>query len=49
MAQAAAPSIGAVLSSVYGVGGTLATLAVVAAVNFGLACAMFARLKWAAQ
>jgi hypothetical protein len=49
MAQAAAPSIGAVLLSVYGAGGTLATLAVVAAVNFGLACAMFARLEWTAQ
>jgi MFS family permease len=49
MAQAAAPSIGAVLLSIYGVEGTLATLAVVAAINFGLACAIFARLKWAAR
>ena len=47
IAQAAAPSIGAVLLSLYGVSATLATLTLVAAVNFGLACAIFARLRWA--
>ena len=45
VAQAAAPSIGALLLSVVGVSGTLATLTGVAVVNFGLACAIFARLK----
>jgi MFS family permease len=45
MAQAAAPSIGSALLSVYGVDGTVATLAVVAALNFCLACAMFAILE----
>jgi hypothetical protein len=49
MAQAAAPSIGAVLLNSYGVGGTLATLTVVAAVNFALACAIFMHLKWGAK
>jgi hypothetical protein len=49
MAQAAAPSVGAVLLSIYGVDGTLATLTVVAAINFGIACAIFANLKWAAR
>jgi MFS family permease len=48
MAQAAAPSIGAVLLGVYGVGDTLAVLAVVAAVNFGVACAIFVSLRWTA-
>jgi MFS family permease len=46
MAQAAAPSIGAVLLSLWGVGGTLAAVAVVAVVNFGLACAVFVRLPF---
>jgi MFS family permease len=45
VAQAAAPSIGALLLSVVGVGGTLATLTLVAILNFGLACAIWARLK----
>ncbi len=49
MAQAAAPSIGAVLLSIYGVSGTLATLTVVATVNFGVACAIFVQLKWMGQ
>jgi MFS family permease len=48
VAQAAAPSIGAVLLNRYGVAGTLATLTVVAAVNFGLACAIYAHLRWTA-
>jgi predicted MFS family arabinose efflux permease len=46
MAQAAAPSIGAVLLSLWGVGGTLAAVAVVAVVNFGLACAVFVRVPF---
>ncbi|WP_419757533.1 MFS transporter [Acidisoma sp.] len=45
IAQAAAPSIGAVLLNLYGVAGTLAALTVVAAVNFGLTCVIFARLE----
>ncbi len=49
MAQAAAPSIGAVLLSIYGVSGTLATLTVVAAVNFVVACTIFVHLKQTAR
>lgn len=45
MAQAAAPSIGAVLLSHYGASGTLATLTTVAGVNFIFAVTMFAMLK----
>lgn len=45
IAQAAAPSIGAALLSVYGVNGTVATLAVAAAVSFGLACGIYVTLE----
>jgi MFS family permease len=45
IAQAAAPSIGAVLLGAYGTGGTLATLVAVAAVNFILATTMLVSLK----
>jgi MFS family permease len=45
MAQAAAPSIGAVLLSAYGPGGTLATLVAVAVVNFVLATTILVSLK----
>jgi hypothetical protein len=48
-AQAAAPSIGAVLLSVYGVGGTLAVLAMVAAVTFGVVCAIFVNIRFVTQ
>jgi len=45
IAQAAAPSIGAVLLTVYGPGGALATVATVAVVNFVLALIMLVGLK----
>ena len=45
MAQAAAPSIGAVLLSAYGVNSTLAVLTTVAAVNVVLASMIFASLN----
>ena len=47
MAQAAAPPIGAALLSAYGPGGTLATLVLVAGVNFVLATVMLVSVRTA--
>lgn len=49
MAQAAAPSVGAVLLGAYGPGGALATLVAVAGVNFVLATTMLLSLKRSAE
>jgi hypothetical protein len=48
IAQAAAPSIGAALLSIYGVRATLATLMVIAIISFGIASTVFAHLRWSA-
>jgi hypothetical protein len=46
MAQAAAPSIGAVLLSTYGTGGTLAALTLAATGNFLLAMMLYIGLRY---